>query len=95
MLTSHWAANWGAPYKYGVNVESKAFKDAPKVIVKALKRLTWAGHQVVTETLEESFMDFNELLSIGYFEETKIGVSSALAKHPSPMDENSVYTQLT
>jgi 2OG-Fe(II) oxygenase superfamily len=72
VLTSHWAANWGAPYKYGVSVLSKGFDEAPSAIIKALKRLTWAGEQTVTEDLEP-FHAFNELLSIGYFEDTAIG----------------------
>lgn len=72
ILTSHWAANWGAPYKYGVAVLSRGFDEAPPVIIKAVKRLTWAGNQAVSENLEP-FKDFNELLSIGYFEESSIG----------------------
>jgi hypothetical protein len=72
ILTSHWAANWGAPYKYGVSVLSKGFEAAPTSIITAVKRLTWAGEQTVTENLE-AFHPFNELLSIGYFEETNIG----------------------
>ncbi|KAH8816837.1 hypothetical protein F5884DRAFT_236441 [Xylogone sp. PMI_703] len=72
ILTSHWAANWGAPYKYGVSVLSKGFNEAPAVIIKALKRLTWAGQQAVTDNFD-SFHPFNELLSIGYFEGTSIG----------------------
>jgi hypothetical protein len=63
----------GAPYKYGVSVLSKGFDEAPEVIIKALKRLTWAGQQTVTEKLEP-FQPFNELLSLGYFEDTSIGV---------------------
>jgi hypothetical protein len=55
-------------------VVSKGFDEAPPVIIKALKRLTWAGKQTLAETLEP-FHPFNELLSIGYFEETSIGVS--------------------
>ncbi|TAQ86624.1 hypothetical protein B7494_g5055 [Chlorociboria aeruginascens] len=72
MLTSHLAANFGAPYKYGVSTMTRAFSEAPPVILKALKRLTWAGEQAVTSKLEP-FHAFNELLTIGYFEETHIG----------------------
>jgi hypothetical protein len=57
-------------------VLSKGFDEAPPVIIKALKRLTWAGKQTLAETVEP-FHPFNELLSIGYFEETSIGVSGA------------------
>jgi hypothetical protein len=55
-------------------VVSKGFDEAPPVIIKALKRLTWAGKQTLAETMEP-YHPFNELLSIGYFEETSIGVS--------------------
>ena len=44
-----------------------------------MKRLTWAGQVTVTDEFE-SFQPFNECLSIGYFEETKIGVSNLKEK---------------
>lgn len=52
---------------------SKGFDEAPAAIIKALKRLTWAGQQAVTDNFDP-FQPFNELLSIGYFEGTAIGV---------------------
>ena len=67
----------GAPYKYGVSQVSKGFDEAPHVILKAVTRLTWAGKQAADSRLER-FHSFNELLSIGYFEGTRIGVSAAL-----------------
>lgn len=60
------------PYKYVVAVDSKPFKGAPKVIMDGLNRLTWAGNHTVGA---ESFLPFNELLALGYFEEQAIGVS--------------------
>jgi hypothetical protein len=39
--------------------------------------LTWAGEQAVTENFE-AFHPFNELLSLGYFESSKIDVSPVL-----------------
>lgn len=59
------------PYKFVVAQDSKPFKDAPKVVLNALSRMTWAGHKVVTDG---SFKDFNELLVLGYFEKQKISV---------------------
>ncbi|KAE9365208.1 hypothetical protein N431DRAFT_420140 [Stipitochalara longipes BDJ] len=78
VLTAHWAHNWGAPYKYSVAQESTAFGDAPPVILKVLKRLTWAGKEAVMgghDTVEgdEEFQSFNELLSVGYFENSHMG----------------------
>jgi hypothetical protein len=60
---------------------SKGFDEAPPVIIKSLKRLTWAGEQTLAETVE-LFHPFNELLSIGYFEETSIGVSGVTNYFP-------------
>lgn len=59
------------PYKFVVPQDSKAFKDAPGVIMNGLNRMTWAGRTTVTDG---SFKDFNELLALGYFEKQKIGV---------------------
>ncbi|KAI9802588.1 MAG: hypothetical protein M1833_001662 [Piccolia ochrophora] len=68
--TNHFAVNYGMPYKYVVAVDSQGFDQAPKQIIKALHRLTWAGKEAVKE---EDFRNFNELLTIGYFDEQKIG----------------------
>lgn len=59
------------PYKFVVPQDSKAFKDAPGVIMNGLNRMTWAGRKAVTNG---SFKDFNELLALGYFEKQRIGV---------------------
>lgn len=72
VLTNHFATNWGAPYKFVVAQSSRGFNEAPTVIVKALKRLTWAGEQTLTD-VGEPFHPFNELLSIGYFQDCTIG----------------------
>ncbi|KAG9228506.1 hypothetical protein BJ875DRAFT_477330 [Amylocarpus encephaloides] len=81
ILTSHWAANWGAPYKYGVAQMSKGFNQSPPVILKALHRLTWAskhaleddGHAQSALNAQAAFVPFNELLTLGYFEDSDIG----------------------
>lgn len=72
ILTNHFATNWGAPYKFVVTQSSRGFSEAPVVIIKALKRLTWAGEQALKD-IGEPFHPFNELLSIGYFEDCSIG----------------------
>ncbi|KFY90370.1 hypothetical protein V498_06017 [Pseudogymnoascus sp. VKM F-4517 (FW-2822)] len=72
VITNHFATNWGAPYKFVVSQSSRGFSEAPTVIIKALKRLTWAGEQTLTD-VGEPFHPFNELLSIGYFEDCSIG----------------------
>lgn len=69
-LTAHFAVNYGMPYKYVVAVDSKSFGEAPKAILRALHRLTWAGEQAVTDG---TFQKFNELLTVGYFQEQKMG----------------------
>ncbi|KAI5291354.1 hypothetical protein KEM54_005207 [Ascosphaera aggregata] len=64
MLTSHFAVNFGMPYKYVVNVDKKRFDEAPEVITNALGRLRWAAKQVAGEGAQLP----NELLAVGYFE---------------------------
>lgn len=67
------------PYKFVVPQESKAFKDAPSVIMNGLNRMTWAGRKAVAD---DSFKDFNELLALGYFEKQKIGVNHSSVAFP-------------
>lgn len=64
----------GAAYKYLVAQESKGFDEAPPVIIKAAKRMIWAGQQALKNSLE-SYQPFNECLVLGYFDGSKIGVS--------------------
>ncbi|KAI9804405.1 MAG: hypothetical protein M1825_001304 [Sarcosagium campestre] len=68
--TNHFAVNYGMPYKYVVDVDSKGFDEAPRPIIRALRRMTWAGQESI---LDGSFQKFNELLAVGYFEEQKMG----------------------
>ncbi|KAF8858768.1 hypothetical protein BDZ45DRAFT_590705 [Acephala macrosclerotiorum] len=71
ILTSHYASNWGALYKYGVTPTTTGFDEAPVAIIKALKRLTWAGKYAVTGNMQQ-FQAFNELLLLGYLEKGHI-----------------------
>ncbi|KAJ5908332.1 Oxoglutarate/iron-dependent dioxygenase [Penicillium taxi] len=71
-LTSHFAVNYGMPYKYVVAVKSKGFDEAPDVILHSLGRLTWATEQALATTGDE-FLPPNELLLLGYLEDMKIG----------------------
>ncbi|KAJ5562414.1 hypothetical protein N7535_003133 [Penicillium sp. DV-2018c] len=71
-LTAHFAVNYGSPYKYIVSVLSRAFDEAPDAILRALGRLSWATEQAVLSS-GDSYMPPNELLTLGYFEEMKIG----------------------
>ena len=88
MLTKHFTSNYvgcsmviigtstnilaqGMPYKFVVSVDSKPFKGAPQVIMNGLNRLIWAGKHTVGDM---TFLQFNELLALGYFEEQSIGV---------------------
>ena len=52
-------------------------------MIKALKRLTWAGKQAVSTGFDKDdkdleFQPFNEMLSVGYFEKGYMGVSVPL-----------------
>lgn len=62
------------PYKYVVSVDSKGFDEAPDDMLRALGRLSWATEKAVTST-GDKYLPPNELLTLGYFEEMKIGVS--------------------
>ncbi|KAI0545032.1 hypothetical protein F4679DRAFT_599977 [Xylaria curta] len=87
-LTSHFSCNMGADYKFGVVVEtSNGFDTAPDPVMKALSRLTWSGAAAVALTAEHvrasklsidsdsmpgTFIDFNEQLMLGYFQDSQI-----------------------
>ncbi|MCJ1474052.1 hypothetical protein MMC13_002710 [Lambiella insularis] len=70
MLASHFAVNYGMPYKYSVAVDSKPFNEAPSAIFSALKHLNQAAKSAVSD---EGFKDFNEMLCVGYYEKGKMG----------------------
>ncbi|KAI1809903.1 hypothetical protein GGS20DRAFT_595396 [Poronia punctata] len=88
-ITSHFSCNMGADYKFGVVVKtSRGFDTAPDAVMKALGRLTWAGKTAINlinedvtkesrvvdrESMPDEFIDFNEQLILGYFEDCKIG----------------------
>ncbi|XDG07690.1 hypothetical protein ABKA04_007305 [Annulohypoxylon sp. FPYF3050] len=87
-LTSHFSANYGAPYKFGVVVETtNSLSEAQPPIVETLLRLTWAGEVSVatsTQLIKDNSLPvrdgampnelerFNEMLALGYFESAKI-----------------------
>lgn len=86
--TRHFAQNWGAKYKFGVDVQSKGFDEAPDSILQAVQRLKWAGRTAVPMAaqfiessglngadIHDANVDFNECLSLGYMEADRIKVS--------------------
>jgi len=107
-LSRHFGINWvrlddlygyddanyeqGAPYKFGVTVDSKGFSDAPETILQAVQQMRWAGTTAVPMAegfiaeavgrdgadVEEANVDFNECLSLGYMESDMIHVSTCL-----------------
>ena len=60
--------------------DSTPFVNAPDIIIKALKRLTWAGKETLDGKLED-FRDFNEMLSVGYFEKSHMSVILPLIRN--------------
>lgn len=79
----------GAKYKFGVDVQSKGFDEAPDPILKAVHRLKWAGTTAVPGAAEfitslgcdggehqDANVEFNECLSLGYMEADRIKVST-------------------
>ncbi|CAG8920378.1 unnamed protein product [Penicillium salamii] len=71
-LTSHFAVNFGMPYKYVVSVDSKGFDEAPETMLQVLGRLSWATEKAVMSS-GGTYLPPNELLALGYFEKMKIG----------------------
>jgi hypothetical protein len=67
----------GAAYKYLVAQDSKGFGEAPPVIIKAAKRMVWAGQHALIKS-HEPYYPFNECLVLGYFDGSKIGVRPQL-----------------
>lgn len=68
-------------YNYIVGQENTALEDAPAVVKNALGRMTWAGRHHANGA---KFVDYNEVLALGYFEGGKIGVSVSLFTVDSP-----------
>ena len=56
-----------------VATDCVGFGEAPAGVIDALQRLTWAGRKAVQDG---TFINFNELLAVGYFEKGSMGVSS-------------------
>lgn len=65
MLTNHYSANYGMPYKFvaKTGTPSGAFSTAPDPVIAALGRLIWAATKVVPGG---SFQQPNEMLVVGY-----------------------------
>ncbi|KAL4784335.1 hypothetical protein BJX76DRAFT_327716 [Aspergillus varians] len=71
-LQSQFAVNYGRPYAFVVSVDSLGFEGAPESILRALGRLTWAAQKSVHHK-DETILDPNEMLVLGYLEGQKIG----------------------
>jgi len=69
-LSAHFSVNYGLPYKYIVAVDSKGFNQAPPEVLEAVRRMTWAAEQAVSDN---SFQRFNECLMVAYMESEKMG----------------------
>ncbi len=71
-LLSYLRLAQGMPYNYVVGHDnSTSLADAPEAIKEAVRRMTWAAKRIVPD---EDFVDFNELLAIGYLETMKMTV---------------------
>ena len=62
----------GLPYNYIVGHDNSTnLADSPEAIKEAVRRMTWAAKRTVPHG---EFLDFNELLAIGYLESMKMNV---------------------
>lgn len=67
------------PYNYVVGHDnSTSLANAPEAIKEAVRRMTWAAKRIVPD---KEFVNFNELLAIGYLESMKMNVR-ALVPYP-------------
>ncbi|CAG8955754.1 hypothetical protein HYFRA_00011620 [Hymenoscyphus fraxineus] len=82
VVTRHWSANYGAPYKFGVlQGTSKSFSEAPRTLLKALKRVQWICEELFKkenntqddDSPATQLKEFNEVLNVGYFETCRMG----------------------
>lgn len=62
----------GLPYAFSADVPSISFREAPAVVINALRRMDWAG-RIAAEG--EGYQRPNEVLVLGYLEGQAIGVS--------------------
>ncbi|CAG8974532.1 hypothetical protein HYALB_00005804 [Hymenoscyphus albidus] len=82
VVTRHYSANYGAPYKFGVlQGTSKPFSEAPPTTLKALKRVQWMCEELFKKegnvedhkSSPSQLKEFNEVLNVGYFETCRMG----------------------
>lgn len=66
LLTQQFSFNAGAPYKYIVAVDSTPFEECPRAVTRSLELIQERVKLVHPET------EFNEILSVGYFEGQKM-----------------------
>ncbi|KAL2871015.1 uncharacterized protein BJX67DRAFT_377626 [Aspergillus lucknowensis] len=72
-LNAQFAVNYGMPYDFVVDVDSRAFSEACDPILRVLGRLTWATDKAVEAEGEGGTAQKpNELLALGYFEDMNI-----------------------
>ncbi|KAL3456773.1 hypothetical protein BJX64DRAFT_270105 [Aspergillus heterothallicus] len=70
-LNAQFAVNYGMPYGFVVDVDSKPFSDACDPIMRVLGRLTWATDEAAKAEGSTALAP-NELLALGYFEDMGI-----------------------
>lgn len=72
----------GREYKYIAKANSTPFKDAPKVVTRAMGRLNWAAKVSLNG---KPFAGLNEVLVVGYFVEMGMGVSLLVTCDGQPL----------
>ncbi|KAI9828288.1 MAG: hypothetical protein M1819_006626 [Sarea resinae] len=70
-LGRQFLANFGMPYKFVSKVDSRSFEDACRAVLLARTRMNWAGRYVAGD-LGKTHQEFNELLTLGYFQDQSI-----------------------
>ena len=93
----------GAKYKFGVQVESEGFAEAPAPVLFSVHRLDWVKSVSISQArgwalsngqtydgISEPVGDFNELLALGFMEDDSINASHS--HFPAPCKANTTYS---
>lgn len=89
----------GANYKFGVQVESEGFAEAPAPVLFSVHRLDWVKSVAISQArgwalangqtyngISDAVGAFNELLALGFMEEDSINASHS--HFPAPCNAN-------
>jgi hypothetical protein len=97
----------GANYKFGVQVDSEGFAEAPPSVLFSVHRLDWVKSVSISQArgwalsngqtydgISEPVGDFNELLALGFMEDDSINASHSHFLAPYKANTASSFTMM-